>query len=82
MPGKAHRLTREEVIVCLAGTATATLGNEVFTLSAGGALIIPPLTDFILTNGGSDDFRAIAIMPIGGQAMLTGGTPFTPPWAA
>jgi quercetin dioxygenase-like cupin family protein len=81
-PGKTHQLTREEVIVCLAGSASATLGDESFTLSPGDALIVPPMTDFTLSIDGPAPFRAMAIMPVGGQAIVAGGAAFTPPWAA
>lgn len=81
-PGAVHRLTREEVIVALAGEAVATLDGATHTLTPGGALVVPPGADFALANHGAAPFRAVAVLPVGGQACMPGGEPFTPPWAA
>jgi quercetin dioxygenase-like cupin family protein len=81
-PGATHRLTREEIIVAIAGEAVATLGGVTHRLAAGGALVVPPDTDFALANPGGAPFRAVAVLPVGGQACMPGGEPFTPPWAA
>ncbi|MDB5589323.1 MAG: cupin [Devosia sp.] len=80
--GATHQLTREEIFVCLSGTASIRLGDAVLTLSPGDTLIVPPHTDFGLDNPGDTPFTAVAVFPVGGQAILPGQTPFTPPWAA
>lgn len=80
--GAAHRLTREEIFVVINGLAIATLAGTQHEIAAGDALVVPPDTDFSLGNPSAEPFRAIVAFPVGGQAVLPGGTPFTPPWAA
>ena len=80
-PGSAHQLTREEVIVALEGRAVGTVAGEQFELAAGDALTIPPRTDFALANPFDSTFRAVAVLPVGGQAVM-GENTFTPPWAS
>lgn len=79
--GAQHRLTREEIFVATAGRAVATLAGEPHEIAAGDALIVPADTDFALSNASAEPFRAIVAFPVGGQAVLPGGEPFTPPWA-
>jgi quercetin dioxygenase-like cupin family protein len=80
--GATHQLTREEIFVCLSGHASVRLGADVLPLSPGDTLIVPPHTDFGLDNPGDTPFEAVAIFPVGGQAILPGQPAFTPPWAA
>jgi len=80
--GAAHQLTREEVFVATAGRATATIDGRAHDLAAGDALIVPADTDFAISNPADTPFQAVVAFPIGGQARLPGGQPFTPPWAA
>ena len=80
--GATHQLTREEIVVCTSGRGSARLGTQTLALSPGDALIVPPHTDFGLDNPGDTPFTAITIFPVGGQAVLPGKPPFTPPWAA
>jgi mannose-6-phosphate isomerase-like protein (cupin superfamily) len=79
-PGATHQVTREEVFVALRGTAVATVGGEQRPLPAGGALVVPPHTDFSLANPSEEPFEAVALLPVGGAAVM-GGETFTPPWA-
>ncbi len=81
-PGRVHRVTREEVFVALAGQASVTVGAETATLMAGSALVVPPDTDFSIANVGKEPFEAVAVLPVGGHAVLPGEAPFVPPWAA
>jgi mannose-6-phosphate isomerase-like protein (cupin superfamily) len=81
-PANPHRLTREEVIVATAGTARVTIDGVESELAEGSAVIVPPDTEFALFNPGDAPFEAIAVLPVGGQAVLAGAPPFTPPWAA
>jgi len=85
-PGKAkgvpHQLSREEILVAVAGEAVAKIGGVEHAFRAGDAIIIPAFTEFSLGNAGDDPFEAIAIFPVGGRAMIAGEAPFTPPWAA
>jgi hypothetical protein len=41
---------------------------------------IPAGELFSLANPGSEPFLAVALVPVGGQATLPGGEPFSPPW--
>lgn len=81
-PGQAHQLTREETIIVLSGTAIAEIGKERHRLSEGDVIIVPAMTDFSLSNDGAEAFEAIAVLPVGGQAIVGNDVPFTPPWAA
>jgi quercetin dioxygenase-like cupin family protein len=76
-----HELTREEVLVVLSGTARASIDGRVAEVRAGGAVIVPPDTPFSLTAAGEEPVVALAYLPVGGQARMPGGEPFTPPWA-
>jgi mannose-6-phosphate isomerase-like protein (cupin superfamily) len=81
-PGLPHQLTREETIIVLSGTAIAEIGKERHKVSEGDAIIVPAMTDFSLTNDSAEPFEAIAVLPVGGQAIIGNEAPFTPPWAA
>jgi quercetin dioxygenase-like cupin family protein len=75
-----HSLTREEVFVALAGTATVTLADGVHEVTAGDALAVPAHVEFQLANAGAEPFEAICAMPAGGRACV-GGEEFPPPWS-
>jgi mannose-6-phosphate isomerase-like protein (cupin superfamily) len=77
-----HRLSREEVLVCIEGRALATLGTETHELTAGSAIVVPPDTDFRILNPDPAAFRAVAVLPVGGRATVPGRDAFVPPWAA
>jgi mannose-6-phosphate isomerase-like protein (cupin superfamily) len=79
-PGTPHRVTREEIFIAISGSAVAVLENQERELAAGSALIVPPNVEFSLANPGKEPFRAIAIMPVGGQALVGDEPPFAPPW--
>ncbi len=76
-----HRLSREETLVCIEGRAIATLYGEAFEMTAGSAIVIPADTEFSLRNPHATPFRAVAVLPVGGQVSIAGQAPFTPPWA-
>ena len=80
-PGAIHQLTREEIIVAISGQATVTLGEQKVKINAGDTVIVPPHVDFGLANEGNTDFEGLAILGVGGQAVMGGEAPFTPPWA-
>ncbi len=80
-PGTPHRVTREEIIVALAGRAQASINGEVHQLDAGSSLIVPAASTFALGNAGQDAFEAIAMYPVGGQFVVGDADPMTPPWA-
>ena len=83
-PGQAipHRLSREETLVCIEGSALARLDGETHELTPGSALVIPAGVEFSIRNPHPSPFRAVAVLPVGGQAMIAGQPAFTPPWAA
>ena len=76
-----HRVTREEVFVALEGEAIATLDGVAHTVRAGQTLALPPDVQFTLVATGPTPFLALVCLPVGGQAVVAGGDPFTPPWA-
>ena len=79
----AHQLSREETFVCIAGRALVRVGHETHDLTAGGAVVVPAGTDLEISNPDAmTPFRAVAILPVGGQARVAGQAPFVPPWAA
>ncbi len=80
-PANPHRLTREEVIVAISGNARVTIGGVDADLPEGCAVIVPPDTEFSLFNPGDVPFEAVAVLPVGGKAILPGTPAFTPPWA-
>src|SRR5262249_14577681 len=79
-PGAPHQLTREEVFVVLEGRARATLNGTDYDLVAGDGFIVPPHTGFSLANPYAESFRAVAVLPVGGTAVVDGNA-FVPPWA-
>ena len=79
--GTLHQLTREEIIVALSGHAIVTLGGEKMEIAKGDTIIVPAHVDFGLSNESDSAFEAMAILPVGAQAMIKGEPPFTPPWA-
>jgi len=80
-PGVPHRVTREEIFVVLAGSATASLDGTAHALSAGSTLVLPAGVELSLSTG-EDALEAIVCLPVGGQGVVGDGEPFTPPWAA
>jgi quercetin dioxygenase-like cupin family protein len=80
-PGLPHQLTREEVFVVLDGCAEVWLDGERSTACAGDTIVVPPGVPFALAAAGDEPLRALCCLPVGGQAQLADGVPFTPPWA-
>jgi quercetin dioxygenase-like cupin family protein len=77
-----HQVTREEIFVGLAGEALVVLGGDEHALREGDTLVVPAGITFAIAAAGAAPFRAIVCLPVGGQAVMPGGEPFTPPWAA
>ena len=75
-----HRLTCEEVFIVLAGRAAVSLDGVESPAAAGDAIVVPPDTDFSLSNAGTDELQLVCCLPVGGQAITSTAT-FTPPWA-
>jgi quercetin dioxygenase-like cupin family protein len=79
-PAVPHSVDREEIFVALAGEAQVMLGEEETALTPGDTLIVPAGQSFSLSNPGAQPFSALAVLPVGGRAVLPGGAPFPPPW--
>lgn len=75
-----HQVTREEVFVVLAGTASVWLAGVDAAAAPGDAIVVPPHTEFALANAGPDELQLLCCMPVGGRAVTAEAT-FTPPWA-
>jgi quercetin dioxygenase-like cupin family protein len=76
-----HELTSEEVFVVLDGRARVQLDGGVQQAEAGDAIVVPAATPFSIEADGGQALRALCCLPVGGQAVLADGEPFTPPWA-
>ncbi len=81
-----HRLTDEEIFVVLAGVARVEIDGVTARATAGDAIVVPAGVLFALANDADDadgdgQLRLLCCLPVGGQAQLPDGEPFTPPWA-
>jgi mannose-6-phosphate isomerase-like protein (cupin superfamily) len=76
-----HQMTREETFVAIEGRARAIVGGREHRLGPGSALVVPSHTDFALDNPYDLPFRAVVVLPVGGQAIIGSDPAFTPPWA-
>lgn len=79
--GVAHRPTREEVMLLLTGSFTATVDGAAQTLGAGDVLLVPADSELTL-DGGPDGATAWVTSTAGLEAVLADGTRMSPPWAA
>jgi mannose-6-phosphate isomerase-like protein (cupin superfamily) len=80
-PGVPHSVTREEIFVATEGAGEIRIGDTTLALSPGDAAVVPADTEFALSNPHAEPFRAVVVLPVGGQAVTAEGQ-FTPPWAA
>jgi quercetin dioxygenase-like cupin family protein len=80
-PATPHSLTREEVFIVLAGSAAVRLDGRADTARTGDAIVVPAGVELELANAGDAPLRLLCCMPVGGQAVVAGDEPFTPPWA-
>lgn len=81
VPPTEHHVTREEVLVFLSGRGVAMLDGEAHPVGPGDTLVLPPRTPFSLRASSPEPLEAIVCFPVGGQAVVGQGEPFTPPWA-
>jgi quercetin dioxygenase-like cupin family protein len=79
-PATPHSLTREEIFVVTAGTASVTIDGVSGTAHVGDAIVVPALTRFELRNASDRALRLLCCMPAGGQGIIGDDAPFTPPW--
>jgi mannose-6-phosphate isomerase-like protein (cupin superfamily) len=80
-PATPHSLTREEVFVVLEGAAAVRIAGVAEAAAAGDAIVVPAGVDFEIENASAGPLRLVCCFPVGGQACMADGTPFTPPWA-
>src|SRR6478609_6822532 len=80
-PATQHRLTREEVFVILRGSARVRIDGQDGIAEPGDVVVVPAAVDFEIVAGDAEPLRALCCLPVGGQALLADGDPFTPPWA-
>lgn len=80
--GMPHKLNREEIFVGLEGCASARINEQTYEITVGDALVVPANAEFQISNLASTQFRAVAVLPVGGQAALENNILFTPPWTA
>ena len=76
-----HELTDEEIFVVLDGAAAVTIDAVASRAGVGDTIVVPAGVSFALANAGEQTLRLLCCLPVGGQAVLPGGEPFTPPWA-
>src|SRR4051812_34720804 len=76
-PGAAHHVSREEIFVGVSGQAVVTFGPDRHDLLAGDALVVPAGTEFALANESDQPFEAVCALPVGGEATMPGGEPFS-----
>lgn len=80
-PPTPHSLTAEELFVVTAGTAAVRIGECEEVGSVGDVIVVPANVMFELSNPSSEPLRLLCCLPVGGQARLSDGSVFTPPWA-
>jgi quercetin dioxygenase-like cupin family protein len=76
-----HQLTDEEIYVVLDGVARVELDGVGYDAGPGAAVVVPAGVPFALGNDSDAPTKLLCCFPVGGQAVLPGGEPFTPPWA-
>lgn len=79
--GVAHRPTREEVMLLLTGSFTATVDGDVHTLGVSDVLLVPADSELTI-DGGPDGATAWVSTTVGLEAVLADGTRVSPPWVA
>lgn len=79
-PATPHAVDREEIFLVLSGAATIELDGSAQVLAAGDALVVPAGETLRLANPHAHPFTAVAVLPVGGQAVMPGGERFCPPW--
>lgn len=79
--GVVHHMTREEIILAVAGTGIVRIGETEHALRPGDAFAVPPFTDFQLESGDDAPFEAVVVLPVGGHAVIAGQPSFSPPWS-
>lgn len=80
-PGTAHRISREELFLVIAGTPRMSLDGEEFDLAAGDVAVAPAGSLLEVTNPGPRDSAIWVTAGTGLSATMADGSRLTPPWA-
>ena len=80
-PATPHSMTREEVFVVLAGRADVRIEDDEVTAGEGDTIVVPAGATFRIRPSAGHSLRALCLSPVGNQARLPEGEPFTPPWS-
>lgn len=78
--GALHQPSREEILLVLEGEARVTLGGELFTVSPGDVIVVPPESPFRI-DAGSAGATMWVTTRVGLEATMPDGSRFAPPWA-
>jgi quercetin dioxygenase-like cupin family protein len=78
--GVAHRVSREEVFLLLAGDLTVTLDGESAPLAAGDAVLVPAGARLRIDNDAQAAATAWVTTSVGLEAELPDGSRISPPW--
>nr|WP_042180724.1 cupin domain-containing protein [Kibdelosporangium sp. MJ126-NF4]CEL14546.1 hypothetical protein [Kibdelosporangium sp. MJ126-NF4]CTQ88911.1 hypothetical protein [Kibdelosporangium sp. MJ126-NF4] len=82
-PGAAsvpHQHDREVVFVVVSGRMVARIDGERFEAAPGDAIIVPPKTDFALSNASADEPASLTVATTVGMQATVDGNSFPPPW--
>ena len=79
-PATPHAIDREGIFVALSGAARVDVDGKEQVVAAGDALVVPAGQILALSNPNAEPFTALAVLPVGGRAVLPGGELACPPW--
>ena len=79
--GVLHHMTREEIIIAVAGEGLVRIDGRTETLKPGDAYAVPAFTEFQLECAGDAPFEAMVVLPIGGRGVIGSEPSFVPPWS-
>lgn len=80
--GPVHRIDREQVLVVLSGTLSATIDEAVAHAAPGDAVVLPAGAVRQLRNEGSVPVVTVTCAIPGSQATVGDGDPVAVPWSA
>ena len=78
--GVAHTVSREEILLVLAGTLRTHLDGQTADAAAGEVVRVPAGSTFAADNAGSEPVSAWVTTSVGLEAVLADGTRISPPW--
>ena len=79
--GVLHHMTREEIIVAMAGEGLVRIDGHTESLRPGDAYAVPAFTDFQLESAGDVPFEVMVVLPVGGRGVIGTEPSFVPPWS-